>query len=159
MPIEWCVSGHVGVEGTWWGRAVLAQLKWASEWEQGRVGGREGGSIKGGAGFTAATPHHGNSCLVMLRDDPWSSTSHLLLFDKSVCEEGGREGGNWFNVSVWCLLWRADRSEAFEWHYQWITTSLQLRLHYEARRKLKKNESGRISLRRLFHSRDVINEP
>ena len=33
-----------------------------AEW----VGG-EGGGMKGGARVTAATPHHGNGCLVILR--------------------------------------------------------------------------------------------
>ena len=35
--------------------------------KQSRVGGWRGGGMKGGARVTAATPHHGNGCLVILR--------------------------------------------------------------------------------------------
>lgn len=60
----------------------IAQLSNKTEQE----GGRE---LKGGARVTAATPHHGNSCLVILSGLPigtltpefYIGTSHLVVVD------------------------------------------------------------------------------
>lgn len=87
-----------------------------AKWEGGR-------KLKGGAVVTAATPHHGNSCLVMLLDWPIGTLPSWILYQHlSPDGVGLKKACIWKEgtISKWQRYYE-DPSVEFVWHYQWIT--------------------------------------